>query len=352
MGMSKFQLHLLQKIPKEPQAAITANELSKALWAHRGKAASAPSMRKKIINNLNRLAKIFPETIDFQTGQKEHRFRIKAEAPLLLSSMSQEEITAFGVLSKYGTELMPLPTRRVLQPFFDRAKTAAAEQAKQAGFGLRASRDMAGKWLEKIAVVPAVFPFVAPVIDESIKQRVHEAIFYERRLELEVRDPIGQAVTRCVVSPLALVQQGVRTYLIGKRMDAPAAERFALHRVLSASEASGHPEQPKDWSLDDFLRRGISHPVFKPSRYGALQKIELKVDASTQWLKETALAHNQTTHDLPEGGYVLKVTLPITEELVRWLLSMSFHVKVLSPKFLAQRLASDLRQSLEAYEEA
>ena len=54
--------------------------------------------------------------------------------------------------------------------------------------------------------------------------------------------------------------------------------------------------------------------------------------------------------EVEDGSYLFKVELPLTEELCHWLLSMSFHVKVISPAFLAERIRSDLQMSLGMYQ--
>ena len=53
MGMSKFQLELLKKLPREPQKPVTMSDLANALRGHWGKASTIESMRKKIKNNLD-----------------------------------------------------------------------------------------------------------------------------------------------------------------------------------------------------------------------------------------------------------------------------------------------------------
>ena len=73
------------------------------------------------------------------------------------------------------------------------------------------------------------------------------------------------------------------------------------------------------------------------------------MDAGTQWLKETKLSEKQITKDNPDGSYIIQVELPLTEELVRWLQSMTSYVKVIEPKFLVKRMKDDLKRSIEKY---
>jgi predicted DNA-binding transcriptional regulator YafY len=349
MGMSQFQLELLKKLPREPQAAITMTDLAYALRAHWGKASSIENMRKKIKNNLNTIAKIYPNSLDGQTGQKEHFYRLKAEAPMMLMPMSQEQMMAFGLLSKFGTDLLPKQAHRALSPFFEAARQTAVDAVSAFRAGAHVPDEVGRKWLAKIAVVPAVLPFCPPLVDDTVKQTVQGALLREESLRIRFVHAADPTEEECVVSPLALIQQGVRTYLVAKKRGKKTADRFLLARIRAAEVVIGFPESPEHWDLNQFLAKGISHPVFPVDIYGKTERVELKVNAGTQWIKETPLAPGQTHQDEADGSYFLYVDMPITEELVRWLLSMAFHVQALKPDYLATRLKSDLAAAAAMY---
>ena len=349
MGISKFQLQLLQKIPREPKSPLTTNELADALFNANERGVSKASLRKRIINNINQLGEIFPGALVVNKDEKDHRYCLSAKAPLLLTPMSQEEMIAFGILSHFGTDLLPDRTLEALAPYFQEAKESAYQWARETGHGVKASKELAGNWLKKIAVVPAVMPFTPPEVNPEIKRIVHEALFYEQLLEIKFLNITTGELETCIASPLALVQQGVRTYVIVKKRSSKKAERILLARIHEATLTSGYMEHPSNWSLPKFLEQGISHAVFPSEMYGEIHEFKLQVDASTQWLKETKLGENQTTKDNADGSYTLKVTLPLTEELVRWIQSMTVHVKVLEPAFLVKRLKDDLKKTLAIY---
>jgi predicted DNA-binding transcriptional regulator YafY len=65
-------------------------------------------------------------------------------------------------------------------------------------------------------------------------------------------------------------------------------------------------------------------------------------------MKETPLEDNQTAKAV-KGGYQLKVTTVLREELVFWILSMANHVKVLAPEIVRKRVAGDLRKASALY---
>lgn len=351
MGMSKFQVELLKKIPREPEAYVTMNDMVKRIHDNWGNSSSIASKRRKISNNLKKIEELYPKCLDMkkEENKKEYLFRMRATAPMLLAPMSQEQMMAFGLLSKFGTDLLTEKAHRALSPFFEAAQESAVDVARDAGYGVRASKDLARQWLEKIAVIPAVLPFCLPKVDESIKLIVHQALLLERRLHLKIVHSPSNEIEECEVSPLALVQQGVRTYLIGKKTGKRTVDHFLLARIIAADDAYENLEYPKNWSLQKFLDKGIGHPNFPVEIYGKREHIELKIDADSQWLKETPLAENPVIEECKDGSYIMKVVMPITEELVHWLLSMAFHVKVIKPDYLVARLKDDLKKSAAMY---
>jgi len=349
MGMSKFQLELLKKLPRAPQPPVSMSDLANALRSHWVNSSSIENMRKKIKNNLNAIEKIYPKSLESQKDQKEHLYRLAADAPMMLMPMSREQMMAFGLLSKFGTDLLTVQTHRALSPFFKAAKETAVQEISAAQSGAHVSDELGRQWLAKIAVVPAVLPFCPPKVDETIKQTVQDALLQEELLRIRFVSGNNSNEQECVVSPLALVQQGVRTYLVARKKGQKSADRFLLARIRSAEVVLGFLDPPEGWNLQEFLETGISHPVFPVEFYGKNERIEFKVDAGTQWIKETPLAPGQVHEDLADGAYVVSVDMPITEELVRWLLSMAFHVQVLQPDYLVARMKADLMASASLY---
>ena len=349
MTLSPFLNALLRKLPQEPQAGITANALALQLRSHWGGSSSLASMRRKISNNIHKIEKSFPGSIEVDDSEREYTYRLKFSAPMLLKPMSQEQQMAFGLLRQYGTDLLTEEAQTALAPLYLAAQNAAAADARESGRGSATASHLATQWLQKIAVVPAVLPFCPPRVDTAVRHAVHQALLLETRLKLTMIHSPSGSKEECEVSPLALVQKGVRIYLVAKRLDQPDAERFLLARILEARHAVGQHEKPARWSLKKFLRQGIGHPVFPPEYYGRVESLVLKVDADTQWLKETPLAPNPIIEDRPDGGYLFKVDLPMTESLCHWLLSMAFHVQVIEPAYLAERIQNDLQLSLNMY---
>jgi hypothetical protein len=107
MGMSQFQVELLKKLPREPEAPITLQELALRLarnWdqtrSETGASAeiSDASKRKRVANNLDTVLALHPSSLERTTHPKNKRqylYRLKATAPMMLMPMSQEQMMAF-----------------------------------------------------------------------------------------------------------------------------------------------------------------------------------------------------------------------------------------------------------------
>ena len=349
MPSSTFEKALINVIPRNPEKVITmvamAEKLPRSLLGNLG----LPALRKKIQNNLKAID-IADDCLEIdKSSPRAYLYRFKADVLVSGGPISQEQMMAFGLLSKYGTDLLTDQAHRALSPFFEAAKQTAVSVAEGVGFSPRKSSSLGRQWLGKIAVLPAVLPFCPPTVSDKVRVAVGQALLLEKKLKLKIRRSPSNEEEEVVVNPLGLVQQGVRTYLVAKRVDKTTADYFPLMRIISAVETFGSLEKPANWDLQKFLSKGIGHQVFEPEIYGKPHVVEIKIDAESQWLKETPLAKDPLITELKDGSYTMQVEIPITEELVHWLLSMAFHVKVLQPEFLVQRLKSDLKKSARMY---
>ena len=101
--------------------------------------------------------------------------------------------------------------------------------------------------------------------------------------------------------------------------------------------------------LDSFIKNGLAYPVFDEDILGTSINLKLWVDEGTYgWISETPLDESQTGKKVKDG-YELSLTTTLREELVFWILSMANHVRVIGPKVLKERVASDLKMASSLY---
>jgi predicted DNA-binding transcriptional regulator YafY len=340
MALSQLGRHwaILKRIPNWG-SPTTVTELADYLITYEGldlKGIKRTSFIRKIQHDVANLASVV-EYLAIEDGPNGQKISWARNAPpLKISALSTPEILAFGVLKKLNSELLPKTFHEALAPFFK----VAQEQAAEVG---GSNKSMAARWLKKIGRLPEGPDFAAPPVRKDVELAVHAALLEESRLEIVYRG--GEPK---VVHPQAIIQQGVRTYLLAMPEGRSEVHTYLLHRIDSAKQTIGHLAVAKDFDLGQRLKRGISSPVFEPARYGTPVMLMLWVNHSTAWLEETPLGIDQTFKQVGDDFH-LEATVNVTEELIRWILSMGRHVKVLGPAFIRERIKSDLESASRMY---
>lgn len=274
--------------------------------------------------------------------------------PLNRVALSTAQMIAFATIKKMGSHLLPRHMEDSLAVFMNASANEAISQSAELNpnAGEKQNRSAAQKWLNKIQSVPERIEFIEPDINPKIEETVHRALMEESALDIKYKDNTSWKT----ISPLGIAQQGSRTYLIGKYPKSLTATTLLLARIREVRPSTSRYEEPEGFKLDTFLKKGIAAPntmFLDEKQYGKSIKLKLWVNADTKWLKETPLSRDQWTQACdpgkPDGDFHLSATVAMTEGLVWWLLSMSYHVKVLEPQHLIKRLQHDLSKAAETY---
>ena len=357
---AKWLEHLKRLIPSygKPPKSVAKLTMEMDLLGLDTGATSEQSTARRIRNNIKTLMKRNPGCIVESRKDREFYYGWSEAASLDIKGVNQEELIAMGVLQHYGTDLLSQRVRRVLEPYFYRAKEEMVDRGIAAGLSEPKATKTVDAWLTKIAVLPAVLPFKRPEVSAEVEAAIHEALFNQNTLSLRFknnsRDLKKPGKT---VSPLGIVQQGVRTYLVALDHYANQVKTFLLHRIASVGSAREDYRTPKDWNLNQFLRKGIAKPelpVELHDLYGVAQPMKFWVHSDTQWIKETPFSVDNCKPTIIENAdksFCIEAEFILSEELIRWLLSMSYHVKVLEPNWLANRIEHDIQKTLEMYQE-
>lgn len=333
------------------ELAIEMSELNLTTGANTFLAETA-----RVRRNIKTLNKISPGCIAESTKNGQKVYRWSEAASLSLTGISAEELIAMGVLQKYGTDLISRRVRRVLEPYFEKTREELKSRGLSSGLSEAKAERTVADWLSRIAVIPDVLPFQGPEVKPEVEEMIHEGLFRQIALSLWFK---GKPRTRdnpgLTVSPLGIAQQGVRTYLIALDNYAHVVKRFLIHRIESVDHARDDHITPKNWDLDAFLRKGIGLPQLPEEfhdQYGMAVPMKFWVHSDTQWIKETpfyAKGSVAKITDNADRSYVIEADIVLSEELIRWLLSMSYHVKVIEPAWLANRIIYDIQKTSEMY---
>lgn len=287
-------------------------------------------------------------------GYLENVYSWDSELPdIAVKSLSTAQSVALSVLQKVALGLVPKALVDELAPLFTaihKNELVKNQEDKDLGKKIPNKTALAAeqKWLKKVAILSETVGFVAPHTSADVEKQVHEALYAEKLIEIHYRDK------EFVVKPLALVQRGVRRYLIGiKRGHGTDPAYFTIARIKKVKEVHvldyADVKGGEDFDLDSFIKKGLAYPVFDEDILGTPINLKLWVDDGTyNWISETPLDESQTAKKVKDG-YELSLTTTLREELVFWILSMANHVRVIGPKVLKERVASDLKRASSLY---
>jgi predicted DNA-binding transcriptional regulator YafY len=342
------QWHLLTLVPKYGRQPTTIAALAERLHDIHDPNLKREHFLRKIQHDLEQLSVIIPE---LKVDKFDGVFWDKSGPPIGLG-LSPDETLAFGVLKKLGVEWMPGVMQKALEPYFKMAMTEAAQQVvERFGYTFKKSENKAKKWLDRVERLPDWIGFRRPRIDLDVEKVVHEALLYEGSVEIDYGS------SKKIVHPQAIVQKGVRTYLLATRESDPELRTYLMSRVKSAKPITSSSFKLVDPSIiKKHLDSGIAFREMPLNLYGKEIRLKLWVDAGTaKWLTETPLGEDQTIKPLSREfarnnpWSEIEVTVFFQEELVWWLRSMGSNVQVVAPKFLRDRVYQDLISTLEAY---
>ena len=197
---------------------------------------------------------------------------------------------------------------KTLSPLFESARQTLNEVG---------TRGRQKEWLQKVAFVPNSIMLMPPKILPRIFNAVSEALYRDNKLEIEYRNLKGDCKKR-TVSPLGLIQQEHRLYLICKFDNYDNLRHLALHRIKSASVLEFAADRPKDFSLQSYIAsRHINYSNGKKVRF----IIEFTDAMTRNVLEETPFNLTQKITELPDGAWRLEAIVDDTALLDGWVAS-------------------------------
>ena len=196
-------IQILTRIPKG--RLITAQQLKQELDA-----AGIPIRIRTLQRYLKTMASTDVFGIDCDMRSRPYGYKQSTAGGTLLSQqMSVHECLLLRLAQEHMRFMIPTTLSKSLSPLFDMASQKFNETLSAAPRNEKA-------WLKKIAVVGSSLPMMPPKISRTIFEAVSEALFRELKLEIEYDSASGKQV-KSLITPLGLVQQDVRLYLVCMR---------------------------------------------------------------------------------------------------------------------------------------
>lgn len=218
----------------------------------------------------------------------------------------------------------------------------AAELSDAAGRVLAASEE-AKRLLKGVRFLPhGGVGRLAARFDEGARSAALEAFIKAKQLQFKYkvdhRNPDGR-LEQLRVSPLGLVTKDGQVYVVAVTglNDEPRA--YALHRMLEVACLPNNAQSRPEFNLDDYIERthSFSHPEDPAA---APVRLILKVDrVAIYHFRERPLTAEQTeTADADGTRYTVEASVPVTIQLVPFLVSMGPWVEVIGPPQVRARV--------------
>lgn len=271
------------------------------------------------------------------TDTKPINWSIKKEWQDKIVGMTDGEALLALLVKEYLRDVLPITMTKQLDDLFAMAQkklnTHHANQANQ--------------WFNKIRVIAAQQPQLAPIIQDNIKHTITQALIDNQVIRAKYKGYDS------LLSPLALVMRGQVIYLAAIDFNEPdKVKHFALHRFNDAEIAYGEPfYSPENFNIDTLLKEGWGH--FQHQQDEKKIRLECWCDPNLKnYLEEMPLADNQWLDftNPVNGRYWLKVYLPYTWQLKQWLLSQGSRIEVLKPVWLREALQEEIQAMLNYYQ--
>ncbi len=201
-------------------------------------------------------------------------------------------------------------------------------------------------WRKKIRVLPRGLPQLPPIIDAEVLRVVYETLLADQCLLVDYRGRNKSEGERYEVTPLVLVSREVVMTLVCTIAGREGVRQLHLHRMRAATNIGGKRIVPRDFNIDDHIRRG--NLAFSKGEEPIKLRLQLHPDV-TPTLDELRLAQDQVLSIQPDGSALLVATVANTLELRGWLKSYGPKLEVLGPPELRREIADELRAAADLY---
>lgn len=296
-------LRILKRIPDTRW--ISSTELGQEL-AESG----TPVARRRLQRLLQALCTLEEFCVQCDSRTKPFAYRrLTPDSDLSRSRLKPEECLVLRIAEERLGPLFPEPVTASLRPLFERARRGLKESP---------AGDPSARWLRKVLVSPDTLPVIPPTVLPRIFSAVSRALWRDTKLELEYGNAAGETHA-AVVSPLGIVLQGERVYLVCRYDGHDNVRHLALHRIRTARVLPFAAERPKDFSLEAYAAG--RHINFSNGR-----KIRLSFESSDpllrRFLEESPLSRDQRLEDCGDGAWracaVIEDSVLVDAWLARW----------------------------------
>lgn len=300
LGEALLMIAIVRRIPRNRW--ISTTELRQML---------ADSGINVMMRRMQRMLKqiIASPDLHVEVDQRSKPFAYRRSLPdsdLAAERLTPQESLLLRLCQERLRYQMPAALTQSMEPLFNAASDTLRECSTD---------PKARGWLQKVAFAPASVPMLPPKVKQRIFDAVSEALFRDSKLRVKFRNRLD-AVNEADISPLGLVQQDLRLYLVCRFDGYEDCRHLALHRILEARVLEFPADRPKDFSLDAYV--ASRHFNYSDGRKVKLE-IEFTSPETAVTLSETPFNAGQILEQLPDGAWRLEAVVDDTVLLTGWI---------------------------------
>ncbi len=288
--------------------------------------------KRTVERDLADLSGIFP--LRCNAVSKPYGWHWEAGARLDIPGMDLTEAFSLGLLEEVLRSLVPDSFTQGLEQRFRLAREKLAHLPG----------NPKARWSELVRYQPPGPAFLPPTVVPGILREVQDGLLQGRRLRASYRAAGKDEAREVELHPLALLQQGVRSYLIAAALGRDKPLAYALHRFEWVEAMPEQAKRPAGFTLDRFLQRG-------GGQFAEGGAIVLKARVSEELarlLEETPLSGDQRIAK-GKNGCSLVATVFDSWQLRFWILSQGAAITVTQPASLRKEIVERIEEMREGY---
>ncbi len=295
IGQAMAYLEILRRIPRNRW--ITTNELHRSL-DHDGIEIGLQTLQRALKDF------VANDSLGIECNDKERPFSYRQNGLGAFElKLTPNEALMMRLVEEHLKYQVPDRLKRDLKSFFEAAGIALGENSRYI---------KEREWLQKVAVVPNTLPFIKPDIKPRIFQAVTDALFKNHKLQITYVNSSGKTIEK-TVSPLGLVQQDVRIYLVCQFDGYDNYRHLALHRLQDALISEHESMRPAGFSLKKYVDQAPFN-YDSPDRKMIRLTFEISDPTAVRNLDETWM--NKTQNITPIGDSLWRVEVEIKDSIL------------------------------------
>ncbi|MBO5658669.1 MAG: WYL domain-containing protein [Duodenibacillus sp.] len=242
-------------------------------------------------------------------SSRPYGYRMDADAsPYLFSKLSPQESLLLKLAKEHLRHLLPAHVTRAFAPLFESADEA---------LGQPSSGRKERSWLHKVAVVANSLPQIPPTFNIRLFEVVTTALYEDKQLVVTYQNSRKEVKTR-TLSPLGLVQQDRRLYLVCQYDGYDTIRHLAMHRIKDARRIETNAVRPKGFALNTYIAErhfNYSGDALRPIRL----VMEFTQEKLADYVTESPFTREQRLTRLPDRSFRLEATIEDSLMLDAWI---------------------------------